>query len=116
MELKEPVNKELDVLGSDNTPLAPSASFVGPTTFYEGFHAVSGLCEADQDGVLMIEYSPDGTNWYGETSTQYIANDRLNFSVLITTPYWRIRFVNGINAQGSFNIYWYGVRSISGIL
>lgn len=115
MNINETSNKEFEALGNTAIPLAPSASFVGPATFCDGYSGISGICLADQDGVLMIEYSPDGTNWYGRTSTQYLANDPLNFEVDITNPYWRIRFINGINAQGSFQLYWYGVRSRSGL-
>jgi len=96
-------------LDSTETPLIASATYTGPLHFGEDYNYVTGLCLADQDGLLSVEFSPNNVpDIIGATTTEYFANDPLNFKVPITAPYFRIKFTNGTVAQASFKLYWYG--------
>jgi len=101
----------LTLLEYTETPLGASATFTSSTYQYDNNPIVSGICYADQDGTLVIELSPDGTKWIGETAKDYTANDKLNFRVYITAPYFRVRFINGSTAQSFFYLYIYSATS-----
>lgn len=95
------------LLGSTVAPLGGGASYTSPVYPSNTMQRVTGICQANQAGTLAIEFSADGTNFYGSTSTTYAANDALNFNVDITAPFFRVKFTNGIAAQASFNLYFW---------
>lgn len=100
---------KLKKLGSTNTPLIASAVYTGALHFSTDFLYITGLCKADQDGFLVIEFSYDDTpDIIGDSSTEYFKDDPLNFKVPITAPYFRIKFYNGTIGQTTFKLHWFG--------
>jgi len=83
------------------------ASYTSSIYNVEEFAFIKGICKADQDGEIFIEFSHDGTNFYGEVPYSYSANDPLAIDVPICAKYMRTRFVNGSVAQTSFNLILY---------
>ena len=75
---------------------------------------VSGSVYADEAGTLYVDFSEDGTNVYG-TSTTTLAftpttvgtanGATLPYPVEIPTRYFRFRYVNGATVQGVFQLY-----------
>lgn len=104
MSLQSVLNSKT-MLASTAVPLAGLASYTSPVFPSDTMQRVTGICQANQAGTLAVEFSADGTNFYGQTSTAYAANDPLNFDVKITAPYFRVKFTNGAVAQGSFNLF-----------
>ena len=75
---------------------------------------VGGSVYADEAGTLYVDFSEDGTNVYG-TSTTTLAftpvtsgtanGATLPYPVEIPTRYFRFRYVNGTTVQGVFQCY-----------
>lgn len=97
----------LKFLGQTSTLLIEDGSYQSSVFDVSKFRYISGICKSDQDGSLYIEFSHDGTNFYGEESYSYSANESLAFQVPSCAIYSRIRFLNGPTAQGSFNLIYY---------
>jgi hypothetical protein len=67
---------------------------------------IVGSVFADQNGVLYIEQSFDGTNWDISTSYNITANNGEGFSEELVAPYARIRFNNNSGSnQGAFRLF-----------
>lgn len=94
-------------LESTITNLIALATYTSAIYNVEEFAFIKGICKADQDGELIVEFSHDGTNFYGEVPHEYDANDPLSLDVPICAKYMRVRFVNGAVGQGSFHLYFY---------
>ena len=88
------------LLETTSTNLGISETYTSSVYSVEEFTYIKGTCKADQDGELIVEFSHDGTNFNGEVSHEYDANDPLSFEVPICAKYMRCRFVNGSVAQG----------------
>ena len=95
-------------LGNTVANLVGLAVYTGATTISGAYTHVTGACLANQAGTFYVDGSYDATNWDGQITTAYVANDPMAFKVPLVLPYFRIRFVNGAAAQGSFALYWYG--------
>jgi hypothetical protein len=86
------------------TALAKEATWTSQTRLRERHDTLAGSVFANKAGKLYIEQSPDGTNWDVSTSYAIAASDGKGFTELLVLPYWRIRYVNGTEAQGTFRI------------
>lgn len=61
------------------------------------------LALADQAGTMRIEFSRDGTTWRrGTVDTAVAANTPTLVSIPVLARYFRVIYVNGATAQGSF--------------
>jgi len=84
------------------TNLGASATFTGTTrdmgtrTPYARFAATA---TAGVAGTLRIEMSVNGTNWFKAAEVAVAANAAQQLSVIATTRYHRVVFVNGASAQ-----------------
>lgn len=86
------------------TALAKEATWTSQTRLRERHDTVQGSVFADKKGTLYIEQSPDGSHWDVSTSYEIEANDGKGFTETLVDPYWRIRYVNGTEAQTTFRL------------
>lgn len=86
------------------TPLAKEAVWTSQVGMRERHDSLSGTISADKGGTLYIEQSSDGVNWDVSTSYEITANDGKGFIEQLVAPYWRLRYVNGSEAQGTFRV------------
>jgi hypothetical protein len=89
--------KQTNILSTDNsttTPLSAGDTFTG-TSELNYYNDVMVTVKTDQDGILYMEFSPDGVNWDTSLSFQY-KTDRINAPhILVKGPrYYRTRFEN----------------------
>lgn len=92
-----------------STSLGANATFTGTTRDLGASptaNKIRVLARADQAGTAYVEQSTDGTNWEGATSWSHAiaAGESCYFAVPIMMRYWRVKYVNGEQAQGSFRI------------
>lgn len=97
----------LSLYASTSIPLAANGTYTSSTesTSYTG--RIVGTVFADAAGTLIIEQSPDSTNWDLQDSYSVQANVGLGFSVEKVASYARVRYVNGPTAQTVFRLYIY---------
>lgn len=93
------------------TNLAAGATFTGTTrdlgtaagTRTSGVAKFQALAIADQAGTMRLEFSRDGTTWRrGTVDTAVAANTPALVSIPVLARYFRVIYVNGATAQGSF--------------
>lgn len=93
------------------TNLAASATFTGTSRDMgssagnraAGIAKFSALVLADQAGTVRLEFSRDGTTWRrGTVDTAVAANTPTLVSIPVLARYFRVIYVNGATAQGSF--------------
>lgn len=91
------------ILESNATPLGIGATYTtGAFVVAEATHVV-GSVNADKDGILYADFSPDGTVWNSSGNTDYTANSQLGFKIPVLGQYIRMRFENDSGfAQASF--------------
>jgi hypothetical protein len=103
------VSGAVSTLNSTSTPLGAGASFTGTAediTSYSG--VVIGLV-ADRAGTLNVQWSSDGTNWNPAESIAFTPStpgtpDDFLYSGTPEAKYFRINYVNGGTAQGTFRL------------
>jgi len=91
-------------LGS-TTPLAKEATYSTAwqtATFWSS--SIIGTVAADKAGTLHIQQSADGITVDVDTTYAIEANDGKGFSEDRVAPFWRLSYVNGAAAQGTFRI------------
>lgn len=88
----------------NSTALAKEGTWTSQVGLRERHDTVQGSVFADKAGKLFIEQSSDGTNWDVSTEYSVSANDGKGFTEPLIQPYWRIRYVNGSEAQSAFRI------------
>ncbi|AVX21588.1 hypothetical protein SAMN02745885_01663 [Carboxydocella sporoproducens DSM 16521] len=99
------------VYTDSTTALAASATYTGSTrdlgtdgNNYPAFAIARAY--ADQPGTLYIEQSRDGTIWRSAVgdSIALAAGETRTLTVRLLARYWRVKYVNGATAQGSFEL------------
>lgn len=89
-------NTTVDVASSSTANLAASAFFTGPAVSDLYFTAVQFIFKADQNCLIFVEQSPDGTNW--DISDQFdfftSSGNGSSNTVQLTGSYYRIRVKN----------------------
>lgn len=92
-------------MNGSTKPLAKEAAFASaaqPLSYWDA--AIKGSVFADKPGTLHIEQSPNGEHWDVDTSYAIEANKGKGFYEPACGEFWRIRYVNGSEAQGAFRI------------
>jgi len=85
------------------TPLTGSATYTSGTYYCKGRgNGISILGKADQSGTVYIEVSHNAISWEIIDTHSYTAGDIFKEIHLIPASYFRMRWVNGGVAQGSF--------------
>lgn len=83
------------VINSTVLPLTSSSTFTGVSEVANIYPAIGVTVKTDQDGVLYIEFSPDGVNWDTSLSFNY-ATTRINPPHILEAVgrFCRVRFTN----------------------
>lgn len=79
---------------STNTALGAGAAWTGQTQDVSSFSSVVIAVKTDQDGLISMQFSPDGVNWDSQLS--YEVNSGVNEVHRLTTTrqYYRTKFQN----------------------
>ena len=85
--------------------LAANGTFTSSWTPSRGFARIVATAFADQAGTLYVEQSNDNTNADVSSSWAVSASTGLPVSVEVIGQFYRLRYVNGGNAQGTFRLY-----------
>ncbi len=90
------------------TNLGSNATYTGTSRdagATPAFHSFVGRAFADQAGTFRIEQSTDNTNWRRATAdTAVVANTPVTLEAIVCARYYRVVFVNGAVAQGTFQV------------
>jgi len=98
-------------VNSTITPLAGAATFTGSGELNQ-FPDVMASCYADVAGTLYFDFSVNGTDWRTFPASGFVVAAGVHeFHTVVKGPrYFRVRFVNGVSAQATFQLYiYYGV-------
>ena len=98
---------EASILNTTSTPLAASGTFTG-TSELNDYNDVMVQVATDAGGTLYMEFSVDNVNW--DTSLSFnVQPDRINPPHILVKAnrYFRVRFVNGADAQTYFRLNTY---------
>jgi hypothetical protein len=87
---------------STDVPLLNGEIFVGRSQETGDYATLSVGVITDQDGVLYIEQSPDGTNWDLSQSFDVISTVQKSEIVIPTYRYARVRFENNSGADQTY--------------
>lgn len=97
----------LSVGNSSTSVLAGGATFTGTAEDVLGYATIGVLVKASHasavDG-LMLQYSPDGTNWDDSDSFSIPASKGKFFTVPVEGRYFRVAYTNGATLQTSFRL------------
>lgn len=99
----------VSTLNSTSTPLSGSATFTGDAELCE-YPYIGIQSFSDVDGTLFLDFSIDGTNW---DSTYPVNGNKCSAGVPEVIPaavfgrYFRVRYVNGSDAQSVFRLATY---------
>lgn len=98
--------KESNVISESNSStgvLANGETFTGVFTNVLKHNSVIVAVKTDQNGILKVEFSPDGTN-IDSTLTRYYRIDRINppHRFTITRKYCRVTFENNSGSNQTF--------------
>lgn len=94
----------IDERNSTSTPLDAAVQFVGAGTSLGDATAVTALVEADAAGTLYLECSADNSTWPISKVHQVEAGVPLEVSEDLSGRFYRARYLNGADAQVSFNL------------
>lgn len=84
------------------TPLQASQTFVADAANCLDFGQITVSLLTDQDGILFVEFSPDGTNWDSSISLKITANKNEVHRYTRTREFFRIRVSNTSQNNQSF--------------
>lgn len=86
------------------TPLAKEITWTSQVGLRERHDTVMGAVFANKAGELFVEQSADGENWDISEKISVEASKTKTINVSLLLPYWRLRFVNGSEANTTFRI------------
>lgn len=101
-------NDKSDTNNSTVTPLAGDATFTGSATDTFGYSYYTMLVHSDvasADEGLIVEYSPDGTEWFGGEAYTIPANKVKFFTPPLQERYVRVTYTNGSDPQTDFHLH-----------
>lgn len=87
------------------SPLTASSTFISVSRQTDRADTINGSAFADVAGTLYVEQSGDGVNWDVSQSFAVAANTGVPFKVDVYLPFFRLRYVNGATAQGTFRLF-----------
>lgn len=86
------------------TPLSASGTFTGTAVEVTLYKCVMVTCYTDQDGILEIQFGPDGTNWDSRETFVVRARTPLDRTVRKKGRYCRVKYANGPADQAVFRL------------
>lgn len=93
-----------DTNNTTTTPLGISGSFTGTYTNIVGYNMIILTINSDKDGQIELSFSDDGTNASSTFKDTYFANSIYNKNFQLLKKYYRIKYINGTIAQGTFSL------------
>ena len=103
-----PNGSEVDANNSTTTPLLADATFTGTATEILHFAAITILIHTDvvsADNGLVIQFSPDGTDWHDGEAYTIPANSTKFFTPPVQGRYYRVVYTNGGSDQTTLHIH-----------
>lgn len=90
----------IDTYNSTTTVLGSSATFTGQAVDCSKFETIVVGVKTNLAGTLIVDLSPDGTNWDVSNSNAVVGGTALTVKVSVSRKYYRIRFTNnGVTTQ-----------------
>jgi hypothetical protein len=93
---------EVDSNNSTVIALNNGATFTGTLTDVSSYPSVVVACLTDQDGMLYIDFSPDGTNWDSTLSFNITASVNEVHRISVTRKYFRVRVYNNSGSNQTY--------------
>lgn len=84
----------IDLNNTTNTALNAGATFTGAATDVSQYASIVVSAKTDQDGVLTMQFSVDGTNWDSVLTTNVAASTNEVHRLSVTKQYFRVEFNN----------------------
>lgn len=88
------ISGTVDNNNSTTSALLASGLFTGTATDVSSYPSITVALKTDQDGILYIEFSPDGTNWDSSLAFSIEANINEVHRITVTRKYMRVRIYN----------------------
>lgn len=107
-----PIPGALALLDSTTTALGSDGTYTTANAVLVSQHkTITGSAYSDQSGTLLVEQSPDGTNWDVQSTVTVTGSSASSgFEVTVVAKYARLSYTNGSTAQTSFRLYAWGKR------
>ena len=87
---------------STTSALNNGATFTGTATDVSAYPSVVVAVKTDQNGMLYIDFSPDGTNWDSTLSFDIEASINEVHRITVTRKYFRIRIYNNSGSNQTY--------------
>lgn len=100
-------NGRESINNSTTTPLSSSSTFTGISDEVINYTSLIISCFSDKNSSstgLQIQFSTNNTDWYVKDSFTYIANTVFTQTVIVQARYYRIVYINDIDAQTIFRL------------
>lgn len=98
------VTNTTNTFSTTTTPLPGAGTATLPPLNCQSADEVGASVYTDMPGTLYVETSQDSTNWRVSDSVPVVANAPVNRIYAVTTPYMRLRYVNGSVSQTVFEL------------
>lgn len=96
---------KVDTNNQTTTPLLANGVFTGTGTDIFGYSGIATLIGSDQDGTLLVQYSPDNITWYPGEAYDIVAGANKFFTPPAQSGYYRFVYTNGPVDQTSLYIH-----------
>jgi len=87
-------NTLVSIANSSTTPLNASIAFTGTAEDVSLYPSITVACKTDQEGTLVVQLSPDGTNWDSSLTFDISASVNEVHRITVTRKYFRIVLTN----------------------
>ncbi|MCK9370129.1 hypothetical protein M0R04_09515 [Candidatus Dojkabacteria bacterium] len=97
----------VSILNSTNVVLAGGATWTGTAEITDNYGVIQVIVKASHDSAtngLVVEFSPDGTNWDSNDMYTITANVGKVFSFQPAAQYYRVSYTNGATLQTYFRL------------
>jgi hypothetical protein len=103
-------NLKVSTLNSTATPLNQAATWTGTWEDATGFNAITVTAKASHNGMLYIDFSPDGSNVDSTLTYNVITAVNEVHRLTVTRRYFRVRFLN----NSSYNQTYLRLQTLKG--
>lgn len=91
-----------DANNGTTTPLNNGQTFTGVATDVSRYSSVVIAVKSDQDGLVYVDFSPDGTNWDSTLTFTMAANVNEVHRITITRKFFRLRIFNNSGSNQTY--------------
>ncbi|WP_214629991.1 hypothetical protein [Paenibacillus agaridevorans] len=88
-------------------PLGAAGEYASPGIKVELYNQIRGLASADQGGTVEFHESFDGLTWYKTSSEAVTGGTPIGFAFVCHAYYAMVKYVNGADAQTTFDLQVY---------